>query len=87
VKREETKLIPRCVAGLDRQLSTRFEALLYLVSPSILTSTPGAAVLAHSLRDNGTTKKLAALITQDSLKPETILQLKVRAAGSFYNFL
>jgi len=53
----------------------------------MLTTGSGAAVLAHSLRDNGTTKKLVALITQDSLKPETILQLKVRPTNPIYNFL
>ncbi|KAI9824161.1 MAG: hypothetical protein M1819_000924 [Sarea resinae] len=37
---------------------------------------PGATVLAHSLRDNGTTKKLAVLVTPDSLQPSTLDQLK-----------
>ncbi|KAH9832407.1 glycosyltransferase family 8 protein [Teratosphaeria destructans] len=41
---------------------------------------PGAAVLAHSLRDAGTTKKLACLITQDSLRDTTITELR-----SLYN--
>ncbi|KAH0254906.1 hypothetical protein KCU71_g22259, partial [Aureobasidium melanogenum] len=36
----------------------------------------GAAVLAHSLRDNGTKKKLAVLITVDSLRSATITELK-----------
>jgi glycogenin glucosyltransferase len=35
-------------------------------------------VLAHSLRDNGTKKKLAVLITVDSLRSATITELKVR---------
>lgn len=34
-------------------------------------------MLAHSLRDNGTKKKLAVLITADSLRPATITELKV----------
>lgn len=37
---------------------------------------PGAAVLAHSLRDAGTKKKLAVLITLDTLSADTIAQLK-----------
>ena len=37
----------------------------------------GAMVLAHSLRDNGTTKKLAALITADSLSDSTVRELQV----------
>jgi glycogenin glucosyltransferase len=36
----------------------------------------GAAVLAHSLRDAGTQKKLAVLITLDTLSADTIAQLK-----------
>ncbi|KAI0536700.1 nucleotide-diphospho-sugar transferase [Xylaria digitata] len=44
----------------------------------LLTDTylPGALVLAHSLRDAGTTKKLAALVTLDSISAEAIAQLK-----------
>jgi glycogenin glucosyltransferase len=37
---------------------------------------PGASVLAHSLRDAGTTKKLAVLVTLDTLSADTITQLK-----------
>ncbi|KAF2106127.1 nucleotide-diphospho-sugar transferase [Lophiotrema nucula] len=37
---------------------------------------PGAAVLAHSLRDAGTTKKLAALVTLDTLSADTVTELK-----------
>ncbi|KAM7202766.1 family 8 glycosyl transferase [Naviculisporaceae sp. PSN 640] len=37
---------------------------------------PGALVLAHSLRDAGTTKKLAILVTLDSVSAEVISQLK-----------
>ncbi|UPX12907.1 Glycogenin glucosyltransferase [Ascochyta rabiei] len=44
-----------------------------LMSDSYL---PGAAVLAHSLRDAGTTKKLAVMITLESLSAETIAELK-----------
>ena len=34
-------------------------------------------VLAHSLRDNGTKKQLAVLVTLDSLQASTIEELKV----------
>lgn len=34
-------------------------------------------MLAHSLRDAGTTKKLAVLVTLDSVSAEVITQLKV----------
>ncbi|KAH6655264.1 nucleotide-diphospho-sugar transferase [Truncatella angustata] len=44
----------------------------------LLTDTylPGALVLAHSLRDSGTTKKLGVLVTLDSVAAEVITQLK-----------
>ncbi|KKZ58481.1 hypothetical protein EMCG_00972 [[Emmonsia] crescens] len=44
-----------------------------LLSDSYL---PGAMVLAHSLRDNGSKAKLAVLVTLDSLKVSTIDELK-----------
>lgn len=44
-----------------------------LMSDSYL---PGAAVLAHSLRDAGTKKKLAVLVTLDTLSADTIAKLK-----------
>ncbi|KAI9708325.1 MAG: glycogenin glucosyltransferase [Bogoriella megaspora] len=37
---------------------------------------PGASVLAHSLRDAGTKKKLAVLVTLDTISSETITELK-----------
>lgn len=37
----------------------------------------GALVLAHSLLDNGTTKKLAVLVTEDAVSREAIAQLEV----------
>ncbi|UKZ83704.1 hypothetical protein TrVFT333_011513 [Trichoderma virens FT-333] len=37
---------------------------------------PGALVLAHSLRDAGTTKKLAVLVTLDGVTADAIVQLK-----------
>ncbi|KAI5369817.1 putative glycosyl transferase, family 8, nucleotide-diphospho-sugar transferase [Septoria linicola] len=42
----------------------------------------GAAVLAHSLRDCGTTKKLACLIVQNSLQTSTIEELQ-----SLFNYV
>lgn len=38
---------------------------------------PGAMVLAYSLRDNGTKKKLAVLVTLNCLQASTITELKV----------
>ncbi|KAI5305185.1 hypothetical protein KEM56_005069 [Ascosphaera pollenicola] len=37
---------------------------------------PGAMILAHSLRDNGSTAKLAALVTADTLSLQAIDELK-----------
>ena len=37
----------------------------------------GAAVLAHSLRDLGTQKKLACMIDQENLRHTTITELQV----------
>ncbi|KAK4042874.1 Glycogenin-1 [Parachaetomium inaequale] len=44
----------------------------------LLTDTylPGALVLAHSLRDAGTTKKLAILVTLDTVSVDVLTQLK-----------
>ena len=46
------------------------------------TYLPGAAVLAHSLRDSGTREKLACLIDQTSLRASTITELQ-----SLYNYV
>ncbi|KAK7967418.1 uncharacterized protein PG986_001695 [Apiospora aurea] len=40
------------------------------------TYLPGALVLGHSLRDGGTSKKLGALVTLDTVAAEAITQLK-----------
>ncbi|KAI0491219.1 glycosyltransferase family 8 protein [Xylaria cf. heliscus] len=44
----------------------------------LLTDTylPGALVLAHSLRDGGTTKKLVVLVTSDTVSAEAITELQ-----------
>jgi hypothetical protein len=41
-----------------------------------ITRSPGALVLAHSLRDAGTTKKLAILVTLDTVSVDVVTQLK-----------
>ncbi|WYZ46507.1 hypothetical protein EsH8_IX_000732 [Colletotrichum jinshuiense] len=41
------------------------------------TYLPGALVLAHSLRDAGTSKQLAVLVTLDTVSPEVITELRV----------
>ncbi|CAK4028414.1 glycosyltransferase family 8 [Lecanosticta acicola] len=43
---------------------------------------PGAAVLAHSLRDGGSRRKLACLIVQDGLRDSTIQELR-----TLYNYV
>ena len=43
----------------------------------------GAVVLAHSLRDNGTKKQLAILVTLDSVSAATIDELKVNLINAF----
>ncbi|KAK5136359.1 hypothetical protein LTR08_003485 [Meristemomyces frigidus] len=49
-----------------------------IVSQLVMTNSylPGAAVLAHSLRDTRTAHKLACLITPESLRTETIAALQ-----------
>jgi hypothetical protein len=42
-----------------------------------LMTLPGAVVLAHSLRDNGTKAKLVALFTPETLKDSTIKEIRV----------
>lgn len=39
---------------------------------------PGAAVLAKSLRDAGTERKLACMIVQENLRQSTVEELQVR---------
>ncbi|GES60837.1 putative capsule-associated protein CAP1 [Aspergillus terreus] len=42
----------------------------------LIVNLPGAVVLAHSLRDNGTKAKLVVLYTPDTLQPATIHELQ-----------
>ena len=53
-----------------------------LHTPSGLTISAGAAVLASSLRDAGTKKKLACMIDQSNLRASTVTELQ-----SLYNFV
>ena len=53
----------------------------------ILTKETGAVVLAHSLRENGTTAKLAVLYTPETLQVETIAQLEVLTSPSLHQKL
>lgn len=65
-------------APYDRQLSPGYGSPLSAEGVSIiLIVTSGAAVLAHSLRNNGTKGKLVALFTPETLKEPTINELKV----------
>lgn len=56
-------------------------------APSIdlLTSMLGAMVLAHSLRDSGTKRQLAVLVTFDTLDFSTLDELQVALATSKYS--
>jgi hypothetical protein len=69
-----------CTAGHERFVSPRFVFVSHLclyIIPDPNHYKTGAAVLSHSLRDNGTNKKLAVLVTPDCLRANTITQLKV----------
>jgi len=39
---------------------------------------PGALVVAHSLKDAGTTKKIAVLVTTDTVSADAMVQLQVK---------
>lgn len=62
-------------------IATTSDAELHAPSDQYIHFT-GAAVLAHSLRDCGTTKKLACLVVQDGLLASTIEELQ-----SLYNYV
>ena len=57
--------------------TSQVRTLIFGTSPKNINILVGAAVLAHSLRDAGTTKKLAAMITLDTLSADTVTVLKV----------
>lgn len=66
--REASREATSLFALADRKLEQMLLNDLYL---------PGALVLAHSLRDAGTDKKLAVLVTLDSVSASAISQLEV----------
>ena len=56
----------------------------WLTTPKLLTSDrylPGALVLAHSLRDAGTSKKIAVLVTTDTVSADAMVELQVIIPG------
>jgi hypothetical protein len=57
--------------------------ILCITAPDVVNK--GALVLAHSLRDAGTTKKLVALVTLDSVSAEAITELKVNSSWLWAN--
>ena len=61
----------RCIPPRYRLLSLQLTKIFNILA--------GAAVLAHSLRDSGTTKKLAAMITMDTLSADSVTELNVRS--------
>ena len=64
-------------ASDNGHIPTRYFLELQFPSSALLKFVfAGALVLAHSLRDARTTKKLAVLVTLDSVSPEVVSQLK-----------
>lgn len=75
---QAVKLIPGVqTASFDGYISPRYKLKLQNEPEDTAKLCIGALVLAHSLRDAGTTKKLAVLVTLDSVSAEVITQLKV----------
>lgn len=62
----------------DAYLPGEFSKANYSQRRVVTNGILGALVLAHSLRDAGTTKKLAVLVTLDGVTAEAVVQLKVR---------
>ncbi|KAK1237546.1 hypothetical protein MKX08_003171 [Trichoderma sp. CBMAI-0020] len=60
----------------DAYLPGEFSLANYSLRRVVINETLGALVLAHSLRDAGTTKKLAVLVTLDGVTAEAVVQLK-----------
>lgn len=68
------------IASSERFLppwSVNYFQLASIPSRHLADPPPGALVLAHSLRDAGTHRKLAVLVTLDSVSADSITQLKV----------
>ena len=75
---EELAVLTAGTARNERCVSSRYiKQYPHHRRTTRLTPPPGAAVLAHSLRDCGTSKKLAVLVTPDTLRPSTIDELRV----------
>jgi hypothetical protein len=71
------KLTESAFSWLRATRMLRVSCTRRLVSAQRSNQETGAAVLAHSLRDSGTKKKLAVLITPDTLRSATVTELKV----------
>jgi hypothetical protein len=77
-QQQQRTILTATVARDERCVSSRYtKQHPYHKRRTRLTTPPGAAVLAHSLRDCGTSKKLAVLVTPDTLRPSTIDELRV----------
>lgn len=70
------KMLIARVACYDRFISAGYDDEVTKVTGVGLISGVGAAVLAHSLRDCDTTKKLAVLVCYDTLRQSTIDELR-----------
>lgn len=66
------------LALVERWLPTwyHFSETSFIVR-TLLTCETGAQVLAHSLRDGGSTKRLAVLVTLAGVNEQTVVELKV----------
>ncbi|KAF7546423.1 hypothetical protein G7046_g9307 [Stylonectria norvegica] len=73
---------PTSAASPERLLPPRYVLAFQLACAALADSSQGALVLAHSLRDAGTTKRLAVLVTLDSVSADSITQLKASMARS-----
>ena len=81
MRQQQETILTATAARNERCVSSRYNKQYpyhrYHRRTTRLTTPPGAAVLAHSLRDCGTSKKLAVLVTPDTLRPSTIDELRV----------
>lgn len=65
------------IASTERLLPPRYFVLLQSAGYGLTKLLLGALVLAHSLKDAGTTKKLAVLVTTDTVSADAMVQLQV----------
>lgn len=78
------------IASVERCLPSRYVVSRHFPPPwrrIVTNELLGALVLAHSLRDAGTTKKLAVLVTLDGVTADAIVQLKVRFRVKIYVYM